>query len=72
MDAPNATSNPGSNFYTFGSGLAPNNIGFSGTNNVSKAPELRITYDLIPVPEPTTFSLAILSILGLVTKRSRN
>lgn len=70
LDAPNAATNPGQNFYTFGSGLGPN-IGFGGTNAVVKAPELQISYNLVNIPEPTTFSLFLFSTVGLITVRKR-
>jgi len=60
-----------SGFYTFGSGIAGNNIGFSGTSNIDKVPELRITFDLIPIPEPTSITLISLGLFGLITRRKR-
>lgn len=69
MDAPGAVSDPGSNFYTFGSGLAPN-IGFGGTNAANLSPELVITVETVAVPEPSTaFLTAVLGLSALWIRR---
>ena len=68
LDAPNASSGE---YHTFGSGLAPNNDGITGTNNASLGPELTITYELVQVPEPTSITLISLGLLGLITRRKR-
>lgn len=54
LDAPLAQNDPGSNFYTFGSGSGPN-IGFGGTTAIVLAPELQISVNLVAsVPEPSS------------------
>lgn len=68
LDAPNAGSGE---YHTFGSGLAPNNDGITGTTNASFVPELTITYDLVQVPEPTSITLISLGLLGLIARRKR-
>lgn len=70
-DAPGAALDPANNFYTFGSGLSPNNIGFSGTNFVEKSPELEIDYSLVAVPESSSALLigGVLTIINFRRKR---
>lgn len=70
MDAPNAGSGE---YYTLGSGQGPN-IGFAGTSAIEKAPEIRIDFDLVAIPEPSTGLLALLgcSVFGLTYRRRAN
>lgn len=54
----------------FGSSLAPG-VGITGTGNVEVAPVLRITADLVAVPEPSSAVLFAVASLGLLLRRRR-
>lgn len=71
LDARNAAANPGSNFYTFGSGGGPN-IGFGGTSAIQLAPELGLTFELVAsVPEPSSVLFLLSSFVGVLGIRRR-